>query len=74
MLTADRKSDRNIEKPGKNDLLKCPRNDGGIPGLKMAVVDSGASAICMKSHNSFMVNTHQEQQLHISSGGIVSGL
>ena len=74
MITANMKPAINLERPSGNDLAKCPSNNGGIPGLKMAVMDSGASAICMKSKDSFLVDNHEELQKPISLGGIVSGL
>ena len=68
MLAANRKPARNLERPGEKELLKHPMNDGGIPGLKMAVMDSGASVICMKSEDSSLEISHAEFQKPISLG------
>ena len=46
----------------RNDLAKHSRNDGGIPGLKTSLMDSGASAICMKSQASILPKTDEVLQ------------
>ena len=57
-----------------NDLIRHPWNDGGIPGLTMGPVDSGASATCVKSKAWIPPDTHEESHKPISLGGIASGL
>ena len=58
----------------RHDLTQHPRNDGSIPGLNMSVMDSGASAICMKSKTSILPSTYEILQNPIHLGGIASGL
>ena len=57
----------------KSDLATYPRNEG-ISTLKLAVVDTGASAICMKSKTSMIPGSYEELSKPIALGGISSGL
>ena len=58
----------------KNDLIQNPRELDGIPGLQVAVADSGASAVCMKDKSSILPGTYESLDKPINLGGIASGL
>ena len=47
-----------LKKRLRSDLTTHPRNEG-ISTLKLAVVDSGASAICMQSKTSLLPDSYE---------------
>ena len=58
----------------RNDLAWYPRELEGVPGLKVAVCDSGASAICKKDKNDFLPGTYKKLDTPKTMGGIAGGL
>ena len=62
-----------LKKRIRSYLTTHPRNEG-ISALKLAMVDSGANAICMKSRTSLLPDSYEELATPITLGGIASGL
>ena len=58
----------------RNDLAWYPRELEGVPGLKVAVCDSGASSICKRDKCAFIPGTYKKYDTPKTIGGIAGGL
>ena len=63
-----------LKKRLRNELSSPHHQTEGVPGLKVGVVDSGASAICRGSKDSFLPGTHGADLTETKQGGIAGGL
>ena len=58
----------------RNDLAWYPQELEGVPGLKVAVCDSGASSICKRDKCAFIPRTYKKYDTPKTMGGIAGGL